>query len=436
MRQIWLPNALFFKLVRKCCFGATILSILLAVPWAPVLAGIWQGREVTEDGILHVMNPAHPIEDPITIKLDELWQLSGDEEDEFLFGVLTQITSDEEGNIYLLDAQLHQVLVFSSQGEFIRTIGREGEGPGEFNRPSSLFMTAGGDVAVMQGQPGKIVLLTPEGEPRGNHPVPEPEDKGMQIFSGGQLAGDRIVLFTERFSRRETGFTIISSLIGVDESGKQIVSYFSQDDTRDFANLDFEEKKMRSNAVTWSAAMDGRVYLSDNFDAYRIEVRDREGKVERVIEREFESRVRSKEEIDRATPRVMIRGGGRTQTPEVRMSKTDRDIQRIYPREDGTLWVLSSRGAFDAPEGVIATFDVYDAEGRFTHQVSLEGEGTFVDDGFHFIKDRLYVVRGLRSARRAMFAGFDDDSEAEDEEEMAMNVICYDLRPIVQSKRL
>jgi hypothetical protein len=397
-------------------------------------AGDWQGSVVDKDGVPHMMNPSQPIETPVSLKLEELWRVSGDESEDFLFGVLIQIASDDQGNIYVLDSQLHQVMVFTSKGEYIRSIGRQGEGPGEFNRPSDLFLTPDDHVAVMQGMPGKIVLLTTEGEPAGNHPVPETEDGGMQMFSAGQLAGDQLVLSAERFSRREDGMTISSALIGIDKTGKQVATYFEQEDKRDFANLTFEEKKMRNNAVTWSAGSDGHVYASDNFDAYHIKVFKPDGTLERVIEREYESRVRSAEEIEENTPRVMIRRGNQSQSPEVKASDTDRDVQRIYPREDGTLWVLSSHGAFDAPEGAIATFDVFNAEGKFIRQVTLEGEGSYRGDGFHFVKDRFYVVTGLRSARRAMFGAGEEDTD-ESEEDEPMGIICYDMSQIVQSMK-
>jgi len=410
-----------------------VLSCALYVSSAR--ANSWQGSEIQKDGVSHMMNPATPTEDPVSMKLEELWRVSGDDSEDYLFGVLIRIASDDRGNIYVLDSQLNQVLVFSADGQYIRSIGRQGEGPGEFNRPSDLFITPDGNVAVMQGMPGKIVLMTPEGEPMGNHPVPEAEDGGMQMFSAGRPAGDRLVLSAERFSRREDGMTISTALIGIDNAGEQVATYFEQQDKRDFAHLTFEEKKMRNNAVTWSAAADGHVYVSDNFDAYDIDVYAPDGTLERVIEREYESRVRSPEEIEENTPRVMIRSGNQTQRPEVKASEMDRDIQEIYPRDDGTLWVLSSHGAFDAPEGAIATFDVFDTDGKFMRRVTLEGEGSYKKDGLHFVNDRLYVVTGLRSARRAMFGGMGDDEEGIEEEDEPMGIICYDMSRIVQSMK-
>ena len=77
-----------------------------------------------------------------TVGLTELWRIGGDTDDDAeFFGVLSQITTDEAGNVYLLDRQLTEVKVFSPDGEYLNTIGREGEGPGEFRRPSDLFIT-------------------------------------------------------------------------------------------------------------------------------------------------------------------------------------------------------------------------------------------------------------------------------------------------------
>ncbi|UCG51364.1 MAG: 6-bladed beta-propeller [Candidatus Latescibacterota bacterium] len=325
------------------------------------------------------------------------------------------------------------MMIFSPAGEYIRSIGREGEGPGEFRRASDMFLTTDGNVAVMQRMPGKIVVLTPEGEPLDNFPVPEPEDGGMQMFAGGRLAGGHVVLNTNRFARNDAGFEMTFALIAVDATGAQTATYLTRSEKRDFANMVFDEKT-GIGALVWNAGGDGRVYTSDDFDAYRIQVWNPDGTPHHVIEREYESRERSEEEMERSTPVIRIRRGNRAQSPEVKTSKTDRDVQQIIPREDGSVWVLSSKGAFDAGDGVVATFDVFDRDGQFARQVTINGEGSYRDDGFHIVKDRLYVVTGLRSARRAMFGGGEGGAEEEDTGE-PMSVICYDLGPVVQTMK-
>jgi hypothetical protein len=86
------------------------------------------------------------------------------------------------------------------------------------------------------------------------------------------------------------------------------------------------------------------VFTSDQFDGYRFQVWDPKGTPERVVEREYSPRKRSAEEMKRYAPIVRIQQGDRAQSPEVKASETDRDIQQFYPRENGEVWVLSSKG--------------------------------------------------------------------------------------------
>ena len=95
-----------------------------------------------------------------TLALNELWRIGGEEESEdYLIGVISGVATDQAGQIYLLDAQLNEVMVLSPEGEYLRSIGREGEGPGEFSRPQDIFRTSDGLIAVVQRFPGKIRLV-------------------------------------------------------------------------------------------------------------------------------------------------------------------------------------------------------------------------------------------------------------------------------------
>jgi len=107
---------------------------------------------------------------------------------------------------------LSQISVFSPDGEFLRTIGREGEGPGEFRRGSELFVTPDNKVGVAQMMPGKIVMLSPDGKPAGDFPVPAAPDGGTQMIWGADVAGRSVVIGSGTFSRGDGKFTMSSSL--------------------------------------------------------------------------------------------------------------------------------------------------------------------------------------------------------------------------------
>lgn len=112
-----------------------------------------------------VTNPAKAPNGQETIELKELWRVGGYDDEEVLFGVITDIIAGPNGNFYMLDSQLNEVQVYSPDGAYQRTIGREGEGPGEFRMAFNIVLLPNGNIGVLQAFPSKIVTLTPGGIP-------------------------------------------------------------------------------------------------------------------------------------------------------------------------------------------------------------------------------------------------------------------------------
>jgi hypothetical protein len=52
------------------------------------------------------------------------------------------VVSDDQGNIFVLDSGDRRIQAFDESGAYLRTMGREGQGPGELARPSSLTVSA------------------------------------------------------------------------------------------------------------------------------------------------------------------------------------------------------------------------------------------------------------------------------------------------------
>ena len=81
-----------------------------------------------------------------------------------MFGQISAIWATEE-EIYVVDYQAPAVRVFDHAGNHLRDIGKEGQGPGEFERPSRIVVDAGGRVFVGQtAAGGRINVYSPEGE--------------------------------------------------------------------------------------------------------------------------------------------------------------------------------------------------------------------------------------------------------------------------------
>lgn len=66
--------------------------------------------------------------------------------------------------IYVVDAGSARVLVFDPQGRFLREIGRKGEGPGEFSRPTGACIVPGNGLAVADFSGNRIEVFDAAGK--------------------------------------------------------------------------------------------------------------------------------------------------------------------------------------------------------------------------------------------------------------------------------
>jgi len=64
------------------------------------------------------------------------------------FGTIHEAAFDGDGNLYLVDSYAMKVVVVDRQGGLARTIGRAGQGPGEFSSPRSLAVMPDGRAVV------------------------------------------------------------------------------------------------------------------------------------------------------------------------------------------------------------------------------------------------------------------------------------------------
>ena len=68
-----------------------------------------------------------------------------EEPEEELFGRYQTVALAGDGTLYVGDKDVDEVRVFDVNGQFVGTIGRKGQGPGEFERLSTIALSAEGD---------------------------------------------------------------------------------------------------------------------------------------------------------------------------------------------------------------------------------------------------------------------------------------------------
>ena len=65
------------------------------------------------------------------------------------FGNVMSLAFDADGTLFILDEGAAHVVVIDASGEYVRTISRRGEGPGELARPAGLALFSDGRVGVL-----------------------------------------------------------------------------------------------------------------------------------------------------------------------------------------------------------------------------------------------------------------------------------------------
>lgn len=78
-------------------------------------------------------------------------------------GQIQKINVDHEGNLLLLDVKSVQLLAFNKTGQLAKSIGKRGQGPGEFNSLFGLHVDGNGNIYVSDLQARRINIFDKAG---------------------------------------------------------------------------------------------------------------------------------------------------------------------------------------------------------------------------------------------------------------------------------
>ena len=123
-----------------------IACFLLAVYSMPQPASAqakWKGTVVKEGDVTNVKNPKEPIYKTPILELKEELLIGGPEaKGQEVFDDIGEFVVDDAGNFYISDRKEDHIKVFDGAGRYLRTIGRHGQGPGEFEGIAGLSIVS------------------------------------------------------------------------------------------------------------------------------------------------------------------------------------------------------------------------------------------------------------------------------------------------------
>ncbi|GEM_PF-3140176 len=79
-------------------------------------------------------------------------------------GYLWSFATDDDGRLFFLDARGRQLLVFDNDGRFITRVGGDGQGPGEYKVPRTVYIDSSHRIYVVDSRARRINIYGPEGK--------------------------------------------------------------------------------------------------------------------------------------------------------------------------------------------------------------------------------------------------------------------------------
>ncbi len=366
-----------------------------------ILSGLVLGSLFSID-IPVIENPGKP---PVqrTIAMTEAWRIGDDDGADYILGVIKMVISDKENNLYLLDTQQREVLKFSPDGQYLKSISRKGQGPGEIERCYYFGFWDENTIACLNNFPHKFVRFDLDGTPLPTlTPVAGADQKddgrmamGKFIRRDGYLmAHGSFFLFKDGASSQKFFLT------GFDDDANETICYgkFPTGHDRRKAILINEEKEFLP-LRSWTLGRGGEVYTAPERTGYLIEVLDSQGNLLRKITRPWPLIKRTDKEKEKAKNNYTMGFSGKD-APQISYIIAD------YPKTIGSLnWVddqlwVTTRETIAEPD--CYSVDVFDRQGHLLENRSYLLPFDYKKDRIHWLDDgRAVVVTNYFSARTA-----------------------------------
>jgi hypothetical protein len=307
--------------------------------------------------------PQLPAIDYCLVITDSIGVEAGDSN--YMFHLPVDVAHSPDGDIAVLDKLKHAAFIFTPDGEFVRSVGREGDGPGEFHLPSTIEFNTQGSFFIQDQRSIAVFDSTYTYIDQMTWPLHPPFMRS--ILNDGGLIGIHGV-----FLPGEHGVVSIEILGRWDKDDSITVEYASTRHEFDPDDWTIDRSESREEQLYCCATASGRVFYShSSVDEFVITGCESDGTEFLQIEDQGYRRVRkSDQEIQAEIDwwESFKAYAGSTRDISVKPDPFKRAILGMFLVGDDELWVRL--GAY---EGIV--FRVYDMTGEIIFHVKLDYPG-------------------------------------------------------------
>jgi len=351
--------------------------------------GDWAGSMTDSAGVTIVANPETPIwsseEAWTTQEVLRIGEAAGDAD--YQFGQISGVGVTSDGRILVLDQQAQRVQVYGPDGEYQRSIGRPGNGPGEFGPAANALLVGRGDTVIVPDLANQRINITPiDGEPTS---FAIQMEQGIPMRFDLMPSGD--IVAQRRALNLPNQDAVSNDLIATQSYDGTILDTLLTPKRGDSFTITSDRPEFRIFAPepVWTVLSNGRLAFATN-NEYRIEVFGPDGSPERIVTLPYEPKPVT--DADQRTLNNLIRNqfalGG---VPEAQLDlimdgvsfeETWPAFTQLRAGPDGTLWVQRIRNFDDLTDEQLesfnptldqgsATWDVFDSEGKYLGVIEL-----------------------------------------------------------------
>lgn len=124
----------------------------------------WKGKIEEENNTKIIINPVESIYGEIKLDLAEDLRIGKESDENYFMYRIRGMDVDAEGNIYVADMSNHRIQVFDRTGAYQKTIGRQGQGPGEFEMPTDIRINRWNGIICVKDRVRSIETFNKKGE--------------------------------------------------------------------------------------------------------------------------------------------------------------------------------------------------------------------------------------------------------------------------------
>ncbi len=315
-----------------------------------------------------------------TLKTNEL-TLSEDlrvsETENYFIGSIQDLDVTTDGRMVVLDGEAAHLKVLRPDGSLLDTLGRRGQGPGEFQRPTTVEVARGDSIYVFDAGPERLTVFTLSPSPSMSRSVAIAREQGSRgtdawgFLRTVRMLGDSLAARFWPYYAREEGYRQPAPVIWRSMSDEGVLGDTLLRERRAHISISFDGQGVGIEALPFdrktvaAPGPNGRLYHGWT-DSLQINATAPDGATEVIAHVPTEPVPVTAADRDSAlTP--IERADLREQFADA-IPQTQPAFMDLVVADDGRLWV--QRPA-DGPDAGTVAWWVLDPKTKTTHEVQL-----------------------------------------------------------------